>query len=150
VLLCPIDRTRWYVTAGEMRFKAFATDERFPMVASGRTAGDYTASRRSQNPIFLIRGDRLAISKLEVAPLGWKAMAVPPTDALIKISRIDQLLIDATKSKTVAPICWSARAAQTFSEPALSYALLEESLDWVAKPGNLSLAMNASKIWQVL
>jgi len=78
----PIDRTRWYVRSGEMRFKAFATDEVFQWSRQDGPLSDYTASPSITNQSSCIRGaNRLEDQQAEVAPLGWKRWPVPPTDA---------------------------------------------------------------------
>lgn len=108
--------------------------------------GEFPNSPVDHEPMFLhtfATGWR--ISKLEVAPLGWKRLSVPPTDALAKAREALAPLVDPSKPKAASAEVLLVQAAQTTTDLAARYAMLEESLRLACDAGNLPLAMNAAE-----
>lgn len=107
---------------------------------------DHSVFPPDSEPLFIhSRNTGWRISKIEIAPLDWKRLPVPPTDALVKSRETVSGLIDGTKSKSASAEGLLFRAAQTLSDPALRYVLLEESLNLAGEAGDLPLAMSAAE-----
>jgi serine/threonine protein kinase len=118
----------------------------------GNLSADTTLPAIELEPLFVAAsGTGWRISKLAIAPLGFKKLSVPPTDDTVQVlENVRQSVASAhaknasSDAKNAAAESLLRKAAETLDNPTERYMLFLESLRLATETGDLPRAMNAA------